>query len=282
MSTCALCKAKFVGDVIVSCIGCSGLFHANAKGVNCAGICPSEEKAHALKDAPRTVYRCEQCRVNGFGGPMAQFIEEMRKSMEIFKGAVTDIEGCKADVASIKENIESINSDVSMLKQNKANTTTNISDPHVREAWAAEMRERRRREKNIIVFKLEDHNDHQSDYSTVCNLLTDTNFPVTTMRATRLGKFNAQADKPRLLKLQFNHADDAYWAFRQFRKNNKSPARFAYDKTKAEEQYYKDLRAELADRKLKGAKNLIIKTINSLPVIVTEEPRGGETNPKNK
>lgn len=71
----------------------------------------------------------------------------MNTCMDKFAQVIQDIETYKTDVTKLKADVVQLSTDVSVLKQTQENNTTTLSDAHEREVWAAELKERRRREK---------------------------------------------------------------------------------------------------------------------------------------
>lgn len=272
-SLCAVCDKAFSGGIIVTCVGCARFFHANANGVNCAGISSTEERAHALKSVKLTVYLCKSCKEKGYGGPMLSLLEELRSNLQKNNAALDSIKQCQSSIKGLEKDVGNLKTDVASIKHN----TSEKEMSHTREHWLQEMRDRQRREHNIMVFNLLDTNNLKADVEAINKFLPVEDYPHSSFKLRRFGKFEQNANAPRALRVTFKSPAIAIKALQTFKKNNDSTATgiiVSTDKTKVQTAYYKSISDEVDERNGRGEK-LTIKFVDGIPSIApaVEKPK---------
>lgn len=133
-----------------------------------------------------------------------------------------------------------------------------------------EIEERRRREKNIIIYDIIESREHDTnlDLTTVHNKLKTIKPDVKVIRAIRLGKRREGHSRP--IKIVLDSAEDARYLLAHGR--DRTDVRLKSDETPLQRQFLLDLRKKLEERRQSGEQNLTIKYRNSIPTIVKSTP----------
>ncbi|KAJ8667827.1 hypothetical protein QAD02_009490 [Eretmocerus hayati] len=158
--------------------------------------------------------------------------------------------------------------------------TFQTDDKHqLGEQLIAEAKERMHREKNIIIFGVDENDETDDLKEEIIFLLSGAPFSLEEIRVLRLGK--ADADKIRPVKVIFNSHEEAKWVLINQKSFCKDNMRCANDKTLLQQEYMRNLSVKLEEMKKAGSKNVRIKYIRNVPTIVKDgRPKQG-TEPAN-
>lgn len=139
---------------------------------------------------------------------------------------------------------------------------------------------RKAKERFVIFKNVPDSNDNFECLHYILNLLESGNdqLNLDNVKVFRLGKFESNQLRPRLLKVEFENAADAQWIIR----NNKSldlPNEIVCtsDKTPIQRNMIKAAVIQLKSRERLGEKNLTIKYYHNKPKVVVN-PHLGEVS----
>lgn len=153
------------------------------------------------------------------------------------------------------------------LKENRISENTEII--------ISEISERQRREKNIIIYKLEEQgngsmsNKIATDTQAVADIIKiiSPTVPTGNIRTYRLGRGNGNNISP--LKVELASKEDVFTILKNKNKlkNHNINIQISTDKTLLQRQHLKNLISELNQRKENGEDDLYIKYINGNPVI---------------
>lgn len=213
-------------------------------------------------------------------------------------GKVEKIDNISSDIATIKTEMSTIKAGLSVLEprvskvedrlttiENKIEMTS-TSKPSDLETTIAEMNERARRSKNIMVFNLAESSaaDVQtrmrSDLDMVNKLFKHfmPSFTTDGIKTFRVGKKHPGSVKPRPLKVILSNQSDVAEFLRNFSADAAaqvhqafSSVRVSRDRTPCESKHLQTLNSELKERVSKGESNLTIKFINNVPQIVKSQ-----------
>lgn len=193
-------------------------------------------------------------------------------------GCVWKCTGCTKKTVNtelIMKAIENLQNTVSTLQKQlqevKSETTLKSSSNCSPEVIINEIIERQNREKNIIIFKLPTSNTPNADLQKANDILKSIipdGLPQIT-DVTRLGR--GQGNNPAPLKVSLQSREEVINILKNKRKL-KDTGRYkdiviSTDQTKMQQQYYKEIKCELIDRKQNGEQNIYIKYANGIPTI---------------
>lgn len=184
-----------------------------------------------------------------------------------------------SDINSLKAAI------VSLQNQLKSITVNNVTDASLSthsefqfEEIVQEVVERQKRQSNIIIFGMKEQENLpkedriNAEKEDVRNILYYISPDVTVKNIQRLGKYDNQSSKPRLVKVSLLNSEQAIQVLRKspnLKKNdNLKNIYLSSDQTPSQISYYKKVKSELEDRIKAGEENLKIKHINGIPKIV--------------
>lgn len=213
-------------------------------------------------------------------------------------GKVTKIDNISSDIATIKTEMSEIKAGLAVLEprvskiEDRLNTVENKielssnSEHSALETTIAEMNERARRSKNLMVFNLAESSaaDVQtrmrSDLDMVNKLLNPfmPSFTTDGIKTLRVGKKLPGSVKPRPLKVILSSQSDVAEFLRSFSADAAARVHQAFssvkvsrDRTPCESKHLQTLNSELKERVSKGETNLTIKFINNVPQIVKSQ-----------
>lgn len=229
----------------LQCGFCTKFFHAK-----CLGL--SKDQIAIFTDIQGSVYKCEECR-NKYNN-----------------GVGKDCDNCSALLQAIKDLqsiVKNVQEEMKNLKENRISENTEII--------ISEISERQRREKNIIIYKLEEQgngsmsNKIATDTQAVADIIKiiSPTVPTGNIRTYRLGRGNGNNISP--LKVEFASKEDVFTILKNKNKlkNHNINIQISTDKTLLQRQHLKNLISELNQRKENGEDDLYIKYINGNPVI---------------
>lgn len=212
-------------------------------------------------------------------------------------GKVNKIDAISSDVVAIKTEVTTIRAGLDALEPRVSNVedrlfsvenkidktaTSNGSDL---ETTIAEMNERTRRSKNIMVFNLAESSASdvktrmQYDLDSVNRLVSPflPSFTPVGVRTFRVGKKQPGPEKPRPLKVILSNQSDVAKFISNFSSDVAAQVdqafatiRVSRDRTPRESKHLLSLKTLLKERESKGEKNLTIKFINNVPQIIAK------------
>lgn len=244
---CSCCAKLTEKHLIVTCSVCQKNFNNG-----CAGVSASE--ARIINSKKSISWDCNNC--GKIGG---------------------DMKSLKSALILLQDEIKQLKSRI-----NDSGTNTSLNNDTFEEI-VREVEERRVRGKNVIVIGLPEPDSSVSNEQRLAHektqlkrifshLLPD--LPFDNFSSFRLGKSNANGNRPRLLKANFQNED----IVRQLlRKSNKLKDSVDYkhiiissDKTPKQIEHYRVLKRELEERISNGEHNIKIKYIKGIPKIVND------------
>lgn len=231
----------------IQCGFCTKFFHAK-----CLAL--SKEQVALFNDIQGTLYKCEECRIKP--KPNKEVVKECVNCHELLL-AIKDLQ-------SVVNNLQA---ELINLKENKMSDNT--------ELIISEISERQRREKNIIIYKLEE----QVNGTTANKIAADTQKAVdiiksiapavvtTNIKTYRLKKNDGNNISP--LKVELISRDDVFTILKNKKKlkDYNMNIQISTDKTLLQRQYLKSVISQLNQRKENGEEDLYIKYLNGKPVI---------------
>lgn len=238
---CKACRAPIPAKAIaLSCISCSGVFH-----IKCVNI--TKNQYDTLISVPGCIWKCTGCTEKESDDRVNQITNE-----ELIKA----IENLQTTVNMLQEDIKALKNE--KKKDNEICGAEMIIN---------EIAERQKRDRNIIVYKMEESNDDVSKVTDIIKRIAP-KVETTNLKAFRLGR--SQTNKFRPLKVQLSSREDVFSILK-----NKAKLRelninviISTDQTKMQQDYYRKIKSELDGRKDNGEENIYIKYINGIPTIV--------------
>lgn len=210
----------------------------------CLDLTAAELKVIGNTQSSHLKIFCNQCKL-------------LTHSMSEMKAMILDL---KATVERKLQNIEEF-------------VKTPSLTPLQREELIQEAKKRSNRATNVIMYNVPEGSS--ADDVTAANDILECIDPiavVTPEDVTRIGK--PSGNKPRPLKLSFKRVDMAKLVLRKSSslKNNENFSRIfvSSDKTRAQQEFFRSVQAELNERKNKGEKHLRIKYVTNIPVIQSD------------
>lgn len=184
----------------------------------------------------------------------------------------SELEHIKNQNNSFQNRITTLENDLSNMNKQYQPDTNSLTLSC--EDMALELQDRAQRLNNIVVSGISELNNKNSAirrehdtkevYSILKTINSECPMPI---KVLRLGKYNPNIT--RSLKVYFETRSPVLNILRnKFKIINKN-IRIYPDQTPTQQKYYKDLRAELANRTKNGETNLIIKYIKGSPKIIT-------------
>lgn len=205
--------------------------------------------------------------------------ETTQNMVEENKLMKSDISELKAYHSATEEKIQKLNTNVNYLKQNTDNPSTSLSSEEI----LAEVQERYRRERNIIVTGITEANketreeriaaDTKTTMELIRTIYPDSPDPI---QVRRLGKY--APNKTRSIKVTFSSRDQAVRILKSKQNQENSTHKIFSDQTITQQNQMKFLRSELNRRTTAGEKGLGIKYIKGVPKIVNLEPKNFTKN----
>lgn len=201
-------------------------------------------------------------------------ISDLNKKVDVLTAKLSEFE---PRLAAAEEGITKMESEIKELK--KGSTA-----PGNEEELFAEMTERARRLRNVIVYNIpesnrkrpEDKKSHDIGMITKIYEILDLQLP-NNISFFRLGKAGGR-DRP--IKVMFRDEDSVVTLLKRFSSETLSSAddslseiSVGRDRTQKERQYSAVLRKQMDDRTEAGETNLTIKYLNGIPKIVKSAPK---------
>lgn len=192
---------------------------------------------------------------------------------------VTDI---KNEVATIRTGLIDLEPRVDRVEDRLSSLEKQItsSSPKDLETTIAELNERNRRSRNIMIYNLDEstagdiNSKKKHDLDLAINLFSPLlpNLSISGVKTFRVG--NKKPDHPRPLKVVLNSQSDVITILRNFpdlappTDPRFTSVKLSRDRTPQETTHLRDLNTELKDRTSRGERDLTIKFINNTPQIV--------------
>ncbi|XP_031339427.1 uncharacterized protein LOC116167944 [Photinus pyralis] len=158
----------------------------------------------------------------------------------------------RSQISELLQTISDLQAELRQLKQEKEDKTYFIEDV------VNEINDRRRREKNIIIYKLEESTNDGSRVKEIIKKVAPS-ICVDDIGITRLGK--SGPNRPAPIKVVLHSKDDVVAVLRNKRnlKTMDIDVVITTDNTKLQQEYFMKVRAELEQRKTNGERNLSIR-----------------------
>lgn len=187
---------------------------------------------------------------------------------------------------NLEDNLTDINNnleDLTIRLDNFEDRLESLEKGTTSEDIYSEMHQRITREKNFVIFQLQDSPDAaNTDLKFVVDSFNNSSlqlpFNVNTLRVTRRGRYTS--GKNRILVVMMPSSTDVHWVYHNKAKIFDDSLSIRSDLTKKQLQYYKQVKEDLDKRIKSGESNLIIKHINGTPTIVTKFKSNHELQPK--
>lgn len=140
-----------------------------------------------------------------------------------------------------------------------------------------EVSERQKRKQNLIIYGVEEPRNENPKISTeqdkqkVADLLSFLSVPAGSITPIRLGQPPDNSAKTRPIKIVLQSESNVHIAVKNAKKLKTSDSfkniSVSLDRTPRQIAYYRNVKADLDDRKSKGEENLIIKYVGGVPTI---------------
>lgn len=147
-----------------------------------------------------------------------------------------------------------------------------LSTPYIMEEVICEMKNRKFRENNIIIYNLQDSSSASSTDNALfiklfSNISEDIPFSSDNISVSRLGnKFQNNVSRP--LKVKLPSLDCVHWIFKHRKAiSNVNNIIIANDLTPAQREFRAKILRELKERKNKGETDIYMKVVNGMPKI---------------
>lgn len=230
--------------------------------------------------------------INGFGNMQTKNMSDIRDDMSAIRNQINEIKTSnealfreqnelRIDLTELKQlqssteqKLKTIETDVIQLKtgsySGKAAEHPTAASEY--ESVVQEFQERCSREKNVIITGIEEpkldnpERRRESDMTEVLNI-TKTLLPncPNPVKVMRLGKYDSNKNRP--IKVSFESNTISRKILQNKDKVDKK-YKIYYDQTPKQQQFLKDLQAEIKKRLENGEKDLIIKYIKGIPKII--------------
>lgn len=236
---CSCCSKITETHLLLCCCVCKKQFNNN-----CVGLSASETRLiHGKKSLAWT---CNDCNQIG-----------------------NDINSLRAAIVSLQNQIKAITVEA---------VPTSISNNDFEEV-VQEIRERQKKQNNIILFGMKEQNGLSKDdrlnaeKDDVLKILThlSPNFGEIT-NLYRLGKYDKERVKPRPVKVCLANSEQGFNLLKKSSKLKESEdfknVSIGSDQTPRQLEYYKEVKKELDERTAAGETNIKIKHINGIPKIL--------------
>lgn len=287
---CNKCSRELIEEESLTCSVCDESFH-----YECADF--TEENVRKL-GSKAGVWRCKTCKQS-----IQKFLVTLEKKMsngfEENKKLLTDlktkVDTCLENYATLNatvggiqrsvdgllaknldERITKLESEIEIVLKSVTSSSPPPSPSTNLESTLAEMEERRRRSFNLIIYKIPEsrapsatraiEEDLAKLKESLAKLAPD--FGALVQRIHRLGKIGSNPDDCRPLKVVFDSPSTANKVLVANRASHPPVLSASSDKTKLEQEYLMNLRAELKRRTDGGEADLTIKYISGVPRIV--------------
>lgn len=198
-----------------------------------------------------------------------------KKSLKKKKG----ISWCCPNCNSISGDINELKSIILSLKEELLAKERSHTDETVFEELLSEMWDRNNRSQNLIIYNVNEiesnltNERNKHDITTSQSILkyVSPDINVENLEVQRLGRFNADSERRRPLKVRLNSTQDVHHIIKKTNTLLNSPVfkniHISLDRTKRQIDYYKKVKAELDKRKNEGETNLKIKYKKGIPTI---------------
>lgn len=170
-------------------------------------------------------------------------------------------------IASIDKRFDDVYECIDEIRQDIAETSEKATLDAI-----SEMSERKRRERFVIFRNVPEQDSDQLDTNFILGLLDvdGINLDLHNLKTFRLGILDKNHNKPRLLKVQFNSAQDAQWLIFNYKSLNFTDGIVCKsDQTFLQRNLIKKAVMELKTRESRGEKNLSLKFKNDVPFVAT-------------
>lgn len=186
-----------------------------------------------------------------------------------------DMKSLKSALVLLQSEIKELKAQISLKPTQPSFSNDSFED------IVHELEERQARKKNIIVVGLPEQSSTvsrerrvQSDLERVSTILAHVSADSAVVASVhRLGKFNPNNSKPRLLKVELSdekHVKDLLMKSKCLKNSDEYKHIVLFsDKTPRQLEYYRDLKAKLVERISSGETDIGIKYIKGIPKIVS-------------
>lgn len=265
MSKCGACNKSIPTKTVpVKCLGvCNKIFHADCIG-------PDEDTRFNAVNFK--AWKCEKCNGDNFNITMNMMISVINKTLENrFNSLVDDL------MERMDKRLDNLEQRVSKLEdlnnQHKDSINSIGSDM---EEWIAEMDERKKRSKNVILFNVRESQETdivkkvENDTNIVKSILSQRSLEIVPSKIIRLGRVRPN-NSSRPLKIILNNPEEA----KLLLKSNYPECQYQFrsDRTQKQMEYFKQIKETLNRRKSEGEHNIIIKYRNDVPYITIGVPK---------
>lgn len=248
-NTCSVCTQTLTQKSPgLACSFCLLFFHAK-----CVDL--TKEQVAILKTISGSAWKCPSCLEKTLASPECENIPCKCVGCKLIPTLLVTIENLSKSVDELKIQIQSKNSDTEPVYNNNSSETI-----------INEINERQKRANNIIIYKLQETQD--DDTETIKGIVKDIapEVNLNNVKTYRLGK---KTNTPRPVKVVFDSKEDALIVVKNKSKlkNLKYDVNINMDQTKMQLDYYKSIKSELEARKARGENNLYIRYMNGIPTI---------------
>lgn len=226
---CIKCRVSN-NDAIIQCDGCNRYVHTE-----CSELNASELKVMGLKGKRLLKFYCEDCTMG------VRLVPELIKKVDDLHKEI-----------------------IQLTTQSQGNRCSTFTEDEV----IAEIQERNKRSRNVIMFNLPELGD--DDLNSVREVVTAvTNENLNIEKIVRFGKKNKNGI--RAIKVTFSRTEEADRVIRARKNNIKDKKIFIQiDMTQRQRECSEKLRAEIVMRREKGERDIMLKYIQGVPRIVKQ------------
>lgn len=236
MALCKNCSQTVGGQPTIKCDGCRGVVHVSCTGLD--------------------------------GDTALRLTRSACKNFKIFCNSCNSTDDKFEQLKQFLSNL--IDERIAALESKFCKVTQTTSTEYFEEV-VSEAMDRIHRSKNLILRNVPETGQAQDDESLACNVIRAVQGDrfVQPIAVSRLGK--PVQGRQRLLKLSLSTESQAREILRNKRKLGETPYSRIFlhgDSTPKQQAYFKQLRAELQQRKDSGESHISIKYINGVPRII--------------
>ena len=298
---CYLCPAKsYMKDEGVKCSKCTARYHkACAKRANkqsdgsyvscCGKSSQSTSNNNLSPDVMNEGLNSDEFKQFApLWAVLKPYLDSYTSSFQKIDSEINKHSKMFADMVDrIDENDERIDAITDELHQLRDQICNN--DPLRDQRIIQEMVEQKKRESNFLLFNFQDSKEaYKSDTKSIKELLgklksNEIPFNKNNIKTKRMGKYADGNCRPLLVEL--SDKEHVHWFFNNKKKIFDDAVRLSSDFTKSQRECYNIVNQERKKRIKDGEKDLVIKTVNGFPTIVSikkgTEKSNASDQPKN-
>ena len=270
VANCTVCTSALGTQSHIQCSFCEKFFH-----LKCVSLTKTQS-AVSVNDG--FLWKCVLCRAVKVDNKDNQHLEA---------GSSSGCEGCKL-IPKILTMFEKLEKAVDHLRLQMSSSKPVENHSMSIDNVVHEVIERQKRKNNIIFFGIPEQNagaaaevrlkQDATFIKEFVNLAApDINISIDSLKPIRLGKFNAQSNSPRPVKITLVDDAQVFSILKMANKINKQILRgsplfknvfVSADRTEIQRDYYKKIKASLMERTRAGEVGLKIRYVNDVPQIV--------------